>query len=398
MDIVPESTPKPPAAGAIQETLRGVVDPELGDNVVDLGMVRQIEVADDGSVTVHFALTVASCPLRAQLDNDIVMRISAMEGVSSVSVRMAEMNSDEKAALMSRARWKARENAPATRIPGNTRVIAISSGKGGVGKSSVTVNLAAALAARGLTVGVLDADIAGFTVPKMFGVTDRLEASAGSIKPFETPFGNGKLKVVSMGLIEGSSEEEAIMLRGLMLNRALQHFLEDVAWGDLDYLIIDMPPGTGDVQMGLARMLPRADMIVVTTPALAAQQVAARAVDMARRGYLRVAGIIENMSAFVGDDGKHYELFGKEGGERLATKTGAPLLAQIPFDPAMVEAGDNGQPLVTSQPGKPITRAFAELAELIVTEVVPVVEMSACTTRLLDAAASVLGAPVSRED
>jgi ATP-binding protein involved in chromosome partitioning len=396
MGSVPKSTPPP--TDAIRETLRGVVDPELGDNVVDLGMVRGIEATTDGAVTVHFALTVASCPLRSQLDNDIVMRVSAMEGVTSVTVQMAEMTSDEKSALMGRARWKARENAPTTRIAGNTRVIAISSGKGGVGKSSVTVNLAAALAMRGLTVGVLDADIAGFTVPKMFGITQRLEATEGSIRPFEKPFGKGQLKVVSMGLIEGSGEEEAIMLRGLMLNRALQHFLEDVAWGDLDYLIIDMPTGTGDVQMGLARMLPRADMIVVTTPALAAQQVAARAVDMARRGYLRVAGIVENMSAFVGDDGKRYELFGKEGGQRLATKTGAPLLAQIPFDTAMVDAGDNGEPLVVNQSGKPITQAFTELAELIVTEVVPVVEMSGCTTRLLDAAAATLGAPVSHKD
>jgi ATP-binding protein involved in chromosome partitioning len=188
-----------------------------------------------------------------------------------------------------------------------------------------------------------------------------------------------------MGLIEGSGDEEAVMLRGLMLNRALQHFLEDVDWGALDYLLIDMPPGTGDVQMGLARMLPRADMIVVTTPAQAAQQVAARSVDMARRGYLRVAGLIENMSAFTGDDGKRYELFGAGGGSNLAEKTGAPLLAKIPFDPNVVAAGDRGEPVVLSHPESPVAQAFADLAAHIVTEIVPVVEISACSTRLLDA-------------
>ena len=196
-----------------------------------------------------------------------------------------------------------------------------------------------------------------------------------------------------MGMIEGSGEEEAVMFRGLMLNRALQHFLEDVTWGELDYLLIDMPPGTGDVQMGLARMLPRADMLVVTTPAQAAQQVAARAVDMARRGYLRVAGVIENMSAFTSADGQRHELFGRDGGKRLAEKTGAPLLAEIPFDPMVVAHGDSGTPVVAAQPELPVSQAFSALAELIATEVIPVVEMAGCTTRLLDAAAVAFGAP-----
>jgi ATP-binding protein involved in chromosome partitioning len=371
---------------AVRAALRGVIDPELGDNLVDLGMIRAVSVQDD-TVTVTVALTVAGCPLRTQLRNDVITRVGALEGASKVVVEMGTMDADERSALMARARWKARESAPVTQIPGNTRVVAIASGKGGVGKSSVTVNLAAALASRGLTVGVLDADIAGFSIPRLTGVTERLSAVEGKIVPFEKPIGNGVLKIVSMGLVEGSGEDEAIMLRGLMLNRALQHFLEDVRWGSMDYLLIDMPPGTSDIQMGLARMLPRADMLVVTTPALAAQQVAARAVDMARRGYLRVAGVIENMSAFVGEDGHRYALFGEGGGTRLAAKTGVRLLAQVPLDPSVAAAGDSGTPIVLSHPSSPAGLAFDQLAEVLTSEVIPLVEMTGCTSRLLELAA-----------
>ena len=378
-----------PSEDAVRAVLRGVIDPELGDNIVDLGMVRSIEVADDGVVTVVVALTIAGCPLRTQLRNDVLTRAGSLTGVSSVTVRMGEMTTEERSAVMARARWKAREKAPATEIPGNTRVLAIASGKGGVGKSSVTVNLSVALAARGLTVGVLDADIAGFSIPRMLGITNRLEAVGGKITPIDVPVGSGRIKVVSMGLIDGSGEDEAIMLRGLMLNRALQHFLEDVQWGAMDYLLIDMPPGTGDVQMGLARMLPRADMLVVTTPPVAAQQVAARAVDMARKGYLRVAGVIENMSSFVCAHGETYALFGSGGGERLATSTGVPLLAQIPLDPAVTAGGDNGVPVASVGNESAVAVAFEQLAERIVTDVAPLVEMSGCTSRIVDAVAAV---------
>jgi ATP-binding protein involved in chromosome partitioning len=213
-----------------------------------------------------------------------------------------------------------------------------------VGKSSITANLAATLAARGLSVGVLDADIGGYSIPRMLGVeNEKLEADDDKkILPIEKKVGTGLLKVVSMGAMQGAEEDEAIMWRGFMLNRAVQHFLEDVRWGNgsLDYLLIDMPPGTSDVQMGLARMLPRTEMLIVTTPALAAQKVAARAADMARKGYLRVAGVIENMSAFTCEHGTAYPLFGEGGGARLADQIGAPLLGSIPIDPAVALGGD----------------------------------------------------------
>ena len=271
--------------------LRGVIDPELGSDIVDLGMAKAVDVADDGLVTVTIALTTAGCPLRAQIQKDIVARVASLPGVTGVKLDWTEMDADEKAHAMARARWNVKEAAPDTEVPATTRVIAVASGKGGVGKSSVTVNLAAALAGQGFRVGVLDADIWGFSVPRMLGIEGRLEGSTEDKKivPNIIPIGDGVLEVVSMGFLV-DNEESALMWRGLMLNRAVQHFLEDVRWGDLDYLLIDMPPGTGDVQMGLARMLPRTEILIVTTPAASAQKVAVRAADMARKTYLRIAG------------------------------------------------------------------------------------------------------------
>jgi ATP-binding protein involved in chromosome partitioning len=371
---------------AVLGAMRGVIDPELGDDLVDLGMYLGCEIAADGSVTVKVALTTAGCPLRAQLQRDVTERVGSIPGITSVHVLTSEMSAGQKKELMARARRRAQDHPPATEIPGRTRVLAISSGKGGVGKSSVTVNLAAGLAARGLTVGLLDADIAGFSVPRMLGMEGRLEASKANsgdqarIEPMTKVVGPGLIKVVSMGFL--SPEDEAIMWRGLMLLRGVQHFLEEVAWGDLDYLLVDMPPGTGDVQMGLARMLPRAEMLIVTTPALAAQKVAVRAADMARKGYLRVAGVIENMSGFTCDHGEHYELFGAGGGERLAHQIGAPLLARIPIEPAVSIGGDRGEPAALH--GGEAGRVFAALVDAVL-EVAPLVEMQGCTARMLDA-------------
>ena len=374
---------------AVRGALYGVIDPELGDNIVDLGMVRDIAIGEEGAVEVQVALTTAGCPLRAQLTKDIQSRVGSVPGVSAVKVTMGEMTGEEKSALMARARWKARENPPVTEIPPTTRVVAIASGKGGVGKSSVTANLATTLAARGFTVGVLDADIGGFSIPRMLGVSARMEARDKKIVPIEKPVGDGLLKIVSMGSIEGAEEDQAIMLRGLMLNRAVQHFLEYVAWGDMDSLFIDMPPGTADVQMGLARMLPRTEMLIVTTPAQAAQKVAARAADMARKGYLRVAGVIENMSAFVCEHGTSYPLFGEGGGRRLAAQVGVPLLGSIPIDPAVAAGGDAGQPAALGEGA--VAEAYRALADRVVTEAVPPVEMASCTARLMDTVEAALG-------
>ncbi len=364
--------------------MRGVVDPELGASLVDLGMYRGARIGPDGAVTVEVALTTAGCPLRAQITRDVKGRVGSLPGVTSVEVQTVEMSSQQKKELMARARARAAEQPVATEVPARTRVLAVSSGKGGVGKSSVTVNLAAALAGRGLTIGLLDADIAGFSVPRMLGVDGELVATAGPdgrprIEPLVKPVGEGVVRVVSMGFL--SPEHEAIMWRGQMLNRGVQHFLEEVAWGDLDYLLVDMPPGTGDIQMGLARMLPRAEMLIVTTPALSAQKVAARAADMARKGYLRVAGVIENMSGFVCDHGTRYDLFGAGGGARLAEEIGAPLLASIPLQPEVSAGGDSGRPAALGDGDA--ASAFKELADAVV-DVAPVVDVTDCTARMLD--------------
>ncbi len=392
------SSPSLPSVEEVFALLRGVIDPELGSDIVDLGMAKAVEVSPAGVVTVTVALTTSGCPLRAQIQKDVRARIGSLPGVAKVKLNWTELTAEEKADTMSRARLNAAANAPDTEIPATTRVICVASGKGGVGKSSVTVNLAAALAARGLTVGVLDADIWGFSVPRMLGVEGRLggEVVTGDtadadrkIVPHTKQVGDGLLKVVSMGLLV-DDEETALMWRGLMLNRAVQHFLEDVRWGAMDYLVIDMPPGTGDVQMGLARMLPRAELIVVTTPSTSAQKVAVRAVNMARRSHLRVAGAIENMSAFTCEHGTSYPLFGSGGGAALAAEAGVSLLASIPLEPSVAAGGDVGSPIALGE--GPAAEAFRDLAELVVSEVVPPVAMAGCSARMLDAAVAALDA------
>jgi ATP-binding protein involved in chromosome partitioning len=361
----------------VRGALNGVIDPELGESVIDLGMVRAIDIAD-GVVTVTVALTTAGCPLRAQFMKDVKARVMGLTGVTKVNVKFGEMTAEQKRSLMDRARFKAQERSTlAMDLSPSARVAAIASGKGGVGKSTVTANLAVGLASRGFKVGVLDADIGGFSMPRLLGVDAKVEAEKAEgdrvrITPVEKKVGSGLLRVVSMGSIEGAEEDEAVMLRGLMLNRALQHFLEDVAWGDVDYLLIDMPPGTSDVQMGLARMLPRTEVVIITTPAIAAQQVAARAADMARKGYLRVVGVIENMSAFIAPDGESYALFGEGGGKRLAKKLGVPLLGQLPLDAAVARGGDTGKPAVLGE--GPAAVAYNALLDTLIEDALPPID------------------------
>jgi ATP-binding protein involved in chromosome partitioning len=377
----PGGTPRSAREEEVRDRLRAVVDPELGDTIVDLGMVRGVTVVD-GDVVVDVALTIASCPLRNQIEQDVLNHVRSLDWVRSVDVHVATMDAEERAAVMARARWKAREDAPETAIAPSTRVLAIASGKGGVGKSSVTVNLAVALASRGLTVGILDADIWGFSVPRLLGMEGDVEARAGKMVPLERSIGSGTVRVLSMGFL--ADEEQAIMWRGLVLTRAVQQFLQDAHWGDLDYLLIDLPPGTGDVQMGLARLLPRTELLVVTTPPVAAQKVAARAADMARRGYLRVAGVIENMSDFTCEHGTTYALFGSGGGDRLARSLGVPLLASIPLHPELAAGGDSGEPVATAGEGSELGSVFKELARLIAEEVAPTLDVQGCSARLME--------------
>jgi ATP-binding protein involved in chromosome partitioning len=372
--------------------LRGVVDPELGSDIVDLGMVSDVSVVDDGQVTVTVALTISGCPLRVQIREDVESRVRALPGVSGVTVRFGEMTQAQRSDVMQRARRRAADNAPDTEVPLTTRIIAVASGKGGVGKSSVTVNLASALAARGFAVGVLDADIWGFSVPRMLGVSGRLGAAdERRIQPQEVPVGQGRLKVVSMGLLV-DDEDMAIMWRGLMLAKALEEFLVKVAWGEIDYLLLDMPPGTGDVQMALGRMLPRAEMLVVTTPARAAQKVAVRVADMARRSYLKVLGVLENMSVFTCEHGEGYHLFGSGGGQALAEALGVPLLGRVPLEPAVSTANDEGKPLSVAAPESGAGAVFSAVAERVASELLPPIDMTDCTARVLAAVESSLGA------
>ena len=385
-DDATQQAAQPPTAAPVPEEdilgiLGGVMDPELGSDIVSLGMVRGVSVDPAGAVTVRVALTTSGCPLRAEIQRDVRARVGALPGVSSVKIDWSELTAQEKATTMERARLAIAQRPEDTSVAATTKVLLVASGKGGVGKSSVTVNLGIALAQRGMSVGILDADIWGFSVPRMLGVSDRLEADAeGRIQPQQIAVGEGRIEVVSMGLLV-EQEESALMWRGLILNRAVRHFLEDVAWSDLDYLLVDMPPGTGDVQMGLAKMLPRAEMLIVTTPSLAAQRVATRAVDMGRKNFLHMAGVIENMSAYVDPQGHRHEIFGAGGGERLSSETGIPLLARIPIEPEVAKGGDNGSPAALGD--GPAAEAFDDLATEVL-RVSPPMDLAGCSARLMD--------------
>lgn len=361
----------------VLKALEGVRDPELGGNVVELGMITDVTIADS-TVEIGLALTIAECPLRNQIENDTNRRVASIPGVEETIVRTTAMTKKQRADLMSTARRQARESAEPTQVSPTTRVIAIGSGKGGVGKSSVSVNVAVSLAKEGFRVGLLDADIWGFSVPRMLGIEDRLGADE-TTKLIQPAVAHG-VKVVSTGLII-ETEETALMWRGLMLSKALEQFLQQVEWDELDYLIIDLPPGTGDVQMALSRLLPQAEMAVVTTPQLAAQKVAIRVADMARRSHMPIVGVIENMSGFDCECGKHHALFGEGGGARLAADLGVRLISQIPLDPHVVPGGDTGNPVVVSNPQSAAALALANTADELV-QLIPPADMETCTGRI----------------
>jgi ATP-binding protein involved in chromosome partitioning len=362
----------------IYRALEAVKDPELGGNVVELGMVSSVDLNADGVATIGIALTVAECPMRSQIEGETRRKVRSLPGVSEVVVQTTAMTKAQRAELMGKARHRAREQAQPTQVAATTRVVAVASGKGGVGKSSVSVNLALALKEMGFRVGVLDADIWGFSIPRMLGAEGPLSADDDT-RLIQPGLAHG-ISVVSTGLII-ESEETALMWRGLMLSKALEQFLTQVEWGELDYLVIDLPPGTGDVQMALSRLLPQAEMLVVTTPQKAAQKVAVRVADMARRSYMPIIGVVENMAGFVCDHGETYHLFGSGGGEELASAIDVPLLGRIPLDAAVVTGGDEGWPVVASQPEGAAGAAFGTLAERVI-EAMPPVADETCTGRI----------------
>jgi len=351
-----------PSDTAIHEALSRVQDPELRRSLTELEMVRNVEVSDAGEVAVLIALTVPGCPLKAKIEGDITAELRRVEGVTGVRVAFTHMTEQERGALSTRLRGgaEARERKGLA-IDNRTRVLAIASGKGGVGKSSLTVNLALALRAQGHEVGVVDADIYGFSIPGMLGIDQRPVSFEGMIVP---PVAH-EVKTISIGYF--LDDEGAVMWRGPMLHRALEQFLTDVHWGGLDYLLIHMPPGTGDIAISLGQLFTeagrRVESLIVTTPNPAAQRVAERAAAVAHRMKMEIAGVVENMSYRVCPCcGERDDVFGAGGGAALAEKIGVPLLSQIPLEPAVRAGGDQGVPLMATDPGSPAGEAFAALA------------------------------------
>jgi ATP-binding protein involved in chromosome partitioning len=344
-----------PTPEQITEALGKVYDPELKKPVTELGMVRDVDVRGSHLV-VTIALTVPGCPLRHSFDEQVQRELSSLPGVEKVSLEFDVMSPEEKAALTARLRGGVNERTKGISLDRSTRVIAVASGKGGVGKSTLTANLAAAFDRLGQRVGVLDADVYGHSIPHMLGVHQRPVVVDRMIVP---PV-RDDLKLMSIGFF--LDENEPVMWRGPMLHRALEQFLSDVHWGELDTLLVDMPPGTGDVSISLGQLLPRAEVVVVTTPQPAAQQVAVRAAQMARTTNMRLVGAVENMSSLVGSG---EEIFGSGGGEALAAELGVPLLGKIPLDPRLRESADRGEPLVWAEPGAEASVEIFRLAEAI---------------------------------
>jgi ATP-binding protein involved in chromosome partitioning len=351
-----------PTRDQVIDSLRSVIDPELRRDIVELEMVRSVDIHPNGVVDVMVSLTTAGCPIRSHFQTGVADAVRALDGVSGVNVSFDVLSDEEKNAL---GRRLGRNTLPDGALAQVKNVICVGSGKGGVGKSSVTANLAAALASDGKTVGVLDADVWGYSQPRMLGLGAERPRVNGERKLIPlTAAGAAGIKVMSIGFF--IEQDAAVVWRGPMLHKALQQFLEDVDWGDLDYLLIDLPPGTGDVSMTLAQLLPQAKFLIVTTPQPVAQKVARRSAEMATKLKLEIAGVIENMSGFVTPDGQRYQLFGEGGGEQLAQELDVPLLAKIPITIALREQADSGLPVVLSDPDDPAAQALQHAARGVI--------------------------------
>jgi ATP-binding protein involved in chromosome partitioning len=343
-----------PTREQVIDSLRSVIDPELRRDIVELEMVRSVEIHENGVVDVMVSLTTPGCPIRSHFETGVAQAVHGLDGVVGVNVSFDVLSDNEKAALGHKL---GRGTLPEGALAQVANVICVGSGKGGVGKSSVTANLAAALAAEGKQVGVLDADVWGYSQPRMLGVgTERPKVNAErKIVPLSTHDG---IRVMSIGFF--IEQDAAVVWRGPMLHKALQQFLEDVEWGELDYLLIDLPPGTGDVSMTLAQLLPQAKFVIVTTPQPVAQKVARRSAEMATKLKLEVAGVIENMAGFVTPGGERYQLFGEGGGQLLADELEVPLLAKVPLTMALREQSDAGLPVVFSDPDDSAAQALRQ--------------------------------------
>lgn len=363
----------------LRERLNQVLDPELGASIVELGMVGEICVDSKGHAEVNVALTITGCPLKTQIERDVREAVLSLEAITSVELVMGVLDASARTALMQRARSLAQARAPQTSIPFQAPVLMIASGKGGVGKSTVTANLAVALAQSGKTVGVLDADIWGFSLSRLLGIHGEVTATNAKMQPLERVIGNGRIKLLSMGLL--ADEDQALLWRGLIVQKAVAQFIEDADWSGIDYLLIDTPPGTGDIAMTLARLLPQIGQIVVTTPAVAAQRVAARAADFARKSNIRVLGVIENMSGLTCSCGQRHNLFGEGGGRALSEELSVPLLAEISLLEQINAGGDIGEPVVLHEEDGGV---FHQLAQRIVSDVAPPVGAAGCSARMLD--------------
>ena len=348
-----------PTRDQIIEKLRSVIDPELRRSIVELEMVRSIEIADDGVIDVMVSLTTPGCPIRSHFEQAVTGAVSQLEGVRAVRVTFDVLTPDEKQDLQQKL---GRNRLPEGALAQVKNVICVASGKGGVGKSTLTANLAAALAIEGYASAALDADVWGYSIPRMLGVAGRPRVSEQrKILPIDAA---GGVKVMSIGFFV--EDDAAVVWRGPMLHKAIQQFLEDVDWGELDYLLIDLPPGTGDVSMTLAQLLPQSKMLLVTTPQPAAQSVAHRAAEMAGKFDLEVMGVVENMSGFTAPDGSRYTIFGEGGGQRLADDIDVPLLGKIPLQEELRQHADEGRPLVADDPDAPAAQAIFHLARGIV--------------------------------